>query len=162
MKPIDPRPLDWIDDAPVQVSVARDIAATPDEVWAIVAQHEAWPDWFPSVEAVDVVGMAEGVGGERRVTVKGLGVLDEEFNAWEPGHRFGFTVVSMSRPSLASLNELITIEPSTVGSLVTYQQGFHPKWWISPIIKRAARARIPDVLLGALANLERKAIAQRS
>lgn len=162
MKPIDARPLEWIDDAPVQVSVARDMAATPEEVWTIIADHEAWPDWFPSVDAVEVVGRPEGIGGERLVTVKGMGRVEEEFNAWEPGRRFGFTVVAMSRPSLNSLNELVTIEPSRVGSLVTYQQGFHPKRWIAPVIKRAARSRIPDVLLGALGNLERKAIAQRT
>ena len=150
-----------IDEAPIQVSVARDIAAAPDEVFAVLADHETWPSWFAGINTVEVIGKAEGIGAERRVEVPQMGAVEEEFNAWEPGELFGFTVVAMSRPVLRSLNELVTLVPSTCGTLVTYQQGFDPRKVVAPAIKLAAKRRLPQVLLAALAGLETETIARR-
>ncbi len=161
MKPIQPQPAEWIDTAPIHVSVAKDMAATPEEVFAVLADHESWPTWFEGLKSVEVTGKAAGVGAERMVDVPQMGMVEEEFNVWEPNQRFGFTVVAMARPSLNTLNELITLEPSTYGTLVTYQQGFDPKKVAAPAIKIAAKRRIPGVLLAALAGLEREAVARR-
>ena len=90
------RTLDWIDDAPVRVEARADSAASPEDVFAILADHEQWPQWFPSIRKVTVLGKAAGVGARRRVSIPGASV-DEEFIAWEPGVRWSFTTAL--RPS---------------------------------------------------------------
>src|SRR2546423_13125081 len=84
------RTLDWIDDAPVRVEARADSAASPEDVFAILADHEQWPQWFPSVRKVTVLGEAEGVGAPRRGNIPRASV-DEEFIAWEPGARWSVT-----------------------------------------------------------------------
>ena len=88
------RTLDWIDDAPVRVEARADSAASPEDVFAILADHEQWPQWFPSVRKVTVLGKAEGVGARRRVSIPGASV-DEEFIAWRYRNhpRFRYTVL---------------------------------------------------------------------
>ena len=52
MTPITPRPLDWIDSAPVRASRSRRIAQPPAVVWAAIADHAGWSEWFPRLVAV--------------------------------------------------------------------------------------------------------------
>jgi uncharacterized protein YndB with AHSA1/START domain len=143
MGALERRSLEWMDDAPVRVSVTRHIDASAADVFAVLADHETWPEWFGSLESVEVTGAASGVGAERRVMVKGLGGFDEEFIAWEPGEAFGFAVLAMDRPIMKALNELVTIEPDGDGVSVTYIQAFDPKWWLLPVWKLAAKTSLP-------------------
>ena len=39
--------LDWIERAPVSFSGSVTTTASPQAVFAILADHERWPDWFP-------------------------------------------------------------------------------------------------------------------
>ncbi len=155
------QPLEWIDEAPVRVSVSRRMAVGADAVFVVIADHETWPEWFDGVEEVRVTGAAEGVGGQRQVVVRGLGVFDEEFLAWEPGRRFGFAVTHMTRPVFRTLNELVTLEPDGDATVVTYTQGYAPAPWAWPLLWPVARWRLPKVLAGALAALEEQARAPR-
>lgn len=158
MTPLTRKPLEWMDTAPVRVVVHRGIAADPEAVFAILADHERWPEWFEGLRSVLVTGDPEGVGGTRRVDVKRLGLFDEEFLAWEPGARFGFAVTAMARPVFRTLNELITIDPIPAGGVrVTYTQALDPKPWIAPVLKVAARTSIPSALRAGLDGLAARA-----
>ncbi len=153
MKPIDRQPMKWMADAPIKVSQSRDIDAEADAVFAVLADHERWPDWFKALSSAEVTGAASGVGAERRVTVGGLGAFDEEFLTWEPGKAFGFSVVAMQRPVFNTLNELITIEPRGDGVRVTYTQAFEPKLLLFPIMRVAAKTSLPRALRKGLEGL---------
>jgi hypothetical protein len=156
------KPLAWMDDAPIRVSVDRVIRASPEAIFAVLADHESWPDWFGGLVKAEVTGPATGVGATRSVEARGLGRLDEEFISWEPGASFGFSVVAMSRPIFKTLNELVTIEPTAEGAIVTYAQAFEPKAWARPLIKLAARGPFPKALRGALDGLAERAERQGS
>ena len=58
-------PPEWIDNAPVTVERSVEIAANPEQVWAHVADHETWPEWFGAISKVEVTGEPSGVGGAR-------------------------------------------------------------------------------------------------
>lgn len=161
MAEITRRPMEWMDEAPLRVVESRRIAASADEVFAVLADHEAWPEWFAGLTRVEVTGAAEGVGAERRVHVRGLGAFDEEFLVWEPGRAFGFSVLAMARPVFRTLNELITIEPDGGEVRVTYTQAFDPKPWISPIMRLSARTTLPRALRRGLDGLAARVEAQR-
>ncbi len=155
-----PRSTEWMETAPVRVSESRTIEADAHAIFAVLADHEGWPDWFDGLTKVEVTGAATGVGATRRVRVKGLGSLDEEFIAWEPGRAFGFTVVAMDRPVFSSLTELVTLEPEGDAVRVTYAQAFAPRRWIAPVFGLLAKRRIPKALAEALEGLERQVLAR--
>jgi uncharacterized protein YndB with AHSA1/START domain len=78
------RTIEWIDDAPIKIEATAESAASPSDVFAVLADHERWPEWFPTVKDVTVIGAAEGVGARRRVKIPGA-TVDEEFIVWGPG-----------------------------------------------------------------------------
>ena len=120
------QPPEWIDSAPTLVERSIDITATPDDVWVHIADHERWPEWFAAIARVDVIGggptPGEGVGGRRRVTLKGP-PIDEEFTAWKPGEQFAFAVTSTKVPVLHTMAEDVSLAPIDGGCRVTYRQG---------------------------------------
>ena len=132
------RQPEWIDDAPISLSNSRRIAASPEAVWARIADHETWPEWFTDFSKVTVTSGAEGVGGGRKVTMPGATVT-ELFTEWEPNRRFAFTLVE-GPPILASMAELVEIEPADDGCTITYRQGIEPAkgfaWLWKPVAKR--------------------------
>lgn len=120
------QPPEWIDSAPTLVEQSIDIAATPDEVWVYIADHEGWTKWFTALKSVEVIGSGPdagtGVGGQRRVTLKGPPV-DEEFTVWKPGEQFAFALTSTKIPVLHTMAEEVRLEAIDAGCRVTYRQG---------------------------------------
>jgi uncharacterized protein YndB with AHSA1/START domain len=151
-------PPEWIATAPVTIERSVDIAAAPAAVWAVIADHEGWPDWFGPLSKVEVTGAATGVGGQRRVTIGKAPPLDEVFTAWDENERFAFAVVGSKLPFLGALAESVEIEPISLdsgddGSRVTYRQGFDLKYGLGWLAARGAN-RLGDHLSKALDSLE--------
>jgi len=148
------QPAEWIHSAPFQASATREIDATPDEVFAALADHERWPEWFTSVIGVERFGdLHDGVGSNRRVFINTRVAIEEEFNVWDPGERWGFVVLSATVPGLRSLIELVTIDDLGNGhSSVTYKMGVEGKFPLSLILK-VATAPMEKNLGNALDNL---------
>ena len=133
------RTIDWIDEAPVRVEARAESRATPDEVFAVLADHERWPEWFPSVRSVTVLGAAAGVGARRRVRIPGASV-DEEFIAWDPGARWTFTGYAAKPRFTKSLVEDCRLEPmASGGTRISYTMYLDPPAWLKPLVKLAAR-----------------------
>jgi hypothetical protein len=150
------RTIDWIDQAPVRIEGHAESTATPADVFAILADHERWPEWFPSVRKVTVLGPAEGVGARRRVAIPG-GTVDEEFIVWEPGVRWTFTAFA-SRPRMAkSLVEDCRLEPlASGGTGISYTMYIDPPALLKPLLKLAA-GRMRANNTKAMQNLARRA-----
>mgnify|MGYP001817747313 CR=1 FL=1 len=153
MKPLTRRSPDWTQTAPVKASATREIAATADEVFTALADHETWPEWFTSISRVERFGELDaGVGSNRSVFV-GKVRIDEEFIVWDEGKEWGFTVIAASIGFLRSLNELVTIQdigPDRVR--VTYLMAIDPKPWAKPLAL-VARRQLKKNLGEALDNL---------
>ena len=133
------RTLDWTDDAPVRVEARAESTASPDDVFAVLADHERWPEWFPSVRKVTVLGPAEGVGARRRVTIPGA-FVDEEFIAWEPGVRWAFTGFAARPRFTKSLVEDCRLEPlASGGTRISYAMYLDPPAVLKPLMKLAVR-----------------------
>lgn len=153
LKPMTRRPPEWTQTAPVKASATREIAATAAEVFAALADHETWPEWFTSITRVERFGdLTEGIGSNRSVFI-GKARIDEEFIVWDEGKEWGFTVIAASIGLLRSLNELVTIQdigPDRVR--VTYLMAIDPKPWAKPLV-RVARRQLKKNLAEALDNL---------
>ena len=150
MRTLVKKDLDWIPDAPVSVTRTRRLGAPVDRVWAVIADHERWPEWFTALEGVERVGSGEGVGGRRRVRLKQL-TVEEEFLAWEPNARFGFVVTHVDRPGIRSMVEDIRLRPDgDAATTVTYAQAAEPvaAVVIAPLLRRLFARNLDKGLAG--------------
>lgn len=119
--------LDWLDDAPLLLTATRRIDAAPEAVWARIADHPTWTEWFAGLKKVVPGSPSTGVGGGRTVTLAGGLTIEEEFLAWDENRRFAFVVTHMKPKILRTLVEDVTLEPTGDGATtVTYRQGWDP------------------------------------
>lgn len=141
---------EWIDTAPLRNVRERRIAAGRDEVWARIADHETWPEWFTALKSVQVTGEAEGVGGRRRVSLPGSSI-DEVFTVWKPSEHFAFAVVGANR-TLAGMAESVELRDDGDDGdacVVTYRQGIEPArgfGWMWKLIFPRMRSELTKAL----------------
>ncbi|WP_436792721.1 SRPBCC family protein [Actinospongicola halichondriae] len=156
MKPITPRTLDWIDQAPVNVTRSRRIEAPQDVVWAAIADHAGWAEWFGPITKVEPLEPPTGVGGHRRVHIQAM-KIEEEFLAWDEGSRFAFCVTHMSVRAIRSLVEDVRLSPDGDATTVSYTQAFDPKAsrLVAPLLRRGAAKQIDAGLEGLANHVER-------
>src|SRR5258708_6880700 len=127
--------IDWIDRAPVRIEAKAESTASPDKVFAVLADHERWPEWFTSVKKVTVLGKGEGVGARRRVQVPGM-TVDEEFIVWDPGKRWSFTGYEAKPGAARSLIEDCILTPlSNGGTAISYTMYLDPKGLAGPMVR---------------------------
>jgi uncharacterized protein YndB with AHSA1/START domain len=151
-----PRKIEWIDSAPIRITARSESSAPPADVFAVLADHERWPEWFPSVRKVTVLGAATGVGARRRVAVPGA-TVDEEFIIWEPGVRWSFTGIAARPRFTKSLVEDCVLERlESGGTAITYTMYLDPPTAFRPLVKVAA-GRIQTNNNRAVLNLARRA-----
>lgn len=155
MKPTTPRTLDWIESAPLAVTRTRVIAAPPEDVWDVIADHAAWPEWFSGLKSVDPGSTSTGVGGTRTVHLAGLSVA-EEFLAWDPGAHFAFTVTGASRAVVRSLVEsLVLSRGDDDTTLTSYTMAIDPVG--GKVTATVMRPAVGQVLNRGLTGLARVA-----
>lgn len=118
------RSPEWIADAPILVEESIEIDAHASAVWAHIADHERWPEWFDALDEVTVTHAPTGTDGGRRVSAGPLW-LEEEFTAWDEGSHFAFTIVRSNLFVLAAMAESVRLAPLDDGARthVTYRQG---------------------------------------
>ena len=80
----------------VGIAVERHVRAPAERVFAVVADHERMPEWFPAREVVrrrPGSPHPDGVGAVRVVRGSGLAV-EEAVTAFEPGARLAWVLVA--------------------------------------------------------------------
>jgi uncharacterized protein YndB with AHSA1/START domain len=149
--------IDWIERAPVALTATGTTSAAPEAVFAVLADHERWPEWFPNVKKVDVMGPAEGVGARRRVHVPGL-VVEEEFIVWDPGVRWAFTGTAAKPGFVRSIVEDCRLTPTASGGTdLSYTMYLEPTGVFRPLTRMAGglvRSSIRRALVGLVARAE--------
>jgi hypothetical protein len=156
MPALESRSLDWLATAPVRIEASRDMAVGAAAAFAVIADHERWPDWFAQLKRVEVTGAPTGVGGQRRVTLGGV-VVDEVFIAWETDRLFAFTVTHATRPMAKAMVEALQVEPLADDRCrVTYTQALEPHGWMKPMVP-VMRRTMRSMLTKALNGLEQAA-----
>jgi carbon monoxide dehydrogenase subunit G len=135
MGTVEQKDLNWIERAPVSFSGSATTTASPGAVFAILADHERWPEWFPVIKKTVVLGPArEGVGMRRLTTLPG-GKVEELIIAWDPGERWAFTGTAVSPAIVHALVEDCRIEPAGSGTRVNYTMYLDPVAPLRPFMK---------------------------
>lgn len=133
--------------APLRAAAVREVAGTPDEVFAVLADAEGWPRWFPGLRAARWTSPGpHGVGSTRQIALGPLQV-DEEFIVWEPGERFGFTFTGANLPGTRAGVELVELVPVDDGRRTRVSYTFS----VEPVgVPRVVGARLTPVVRGLL------------
>ena len=98
--------LDYFDTAPVRFTASETIAATPEQVFAVFLDAEAWTKWVFAITKVEWTSpFPLEVGSTRTVHMRGGLAAYEEFIAWEPGVRMAFRFNEMSKAAAAAFGE---------------------------------------------------------
>jgi len=150
------RDLEWASRAPLAVTGGATSTASPEQVFAVLADHERWPEWFPGVKRVEVLGPAEGVGARRRVSIPGAKV-EERFIAWDLGQRWSFTGTAAQPGFVRSLVEDCQLAPHGAGgTAITYTMHMDPAPLFRPLLS-LSKGRLTKNLDTAMAALARRA-----
>ncbi|MEO0492754.1 MAG: SRPBCC family protein [Actinomycetota bacterium] len=156
------QPADWTDRAPVKVRAAREIHASPHEVWDVLVDHDRWPEWFEAIDDAKATG-GTGLGSTRTVWVAKK-PIDEEFIVWDEPHSWGFSVTraeGLLGRVLETLNERVDIQVLSDDRVrVTYLMAMQPKPRTG-IVMRFVKPQLTKGLRAALAGLETHIEAQR-
>lgn len=111
MSSITPREPDFINTASERITTEITVAASPEEVWAVLSDNERWPEWFPAAKACRTTSDQVGGLGSTRWIHFDLFKANERFVAWEPPSRWAFTVVDVNLPGVVAVVEQATLEP---------------------------------------------------
>jgi len=148
--------IEWTELAPIRIEAKSESVAPPADVFAVLADHEHCPEWFPLVRKVTVLGAAAGVGARRRVSIPGA-TVDEEVIVWEPGVRWSFTgIAARPRFTRSLLEDCILGELESGGTAISYTMYLDPPGALRPLVRGLA-GRIQANNNRAVANLARRA-----
>jgi uncharacterized protein YndB with AHSA1/START domain len=115
------------------VETSIEIAATPEQIWAIMLDVERWPEWTSSIARVERLGnsaAAFGVGSEARILQPGLPVNLWRVTQIEPGH--GFVWETRSWGALTRAEHWIT--PNDKGGS-TVLLSVHIRGFLEPLLR---------------------------
>ena len=96
-------------------SVRAEFSASPEEIFATVADYRAYPDWRPSVEGIEELPARDGKPAW--VELGTTGPLPMEFTESEPPTRLVATILSEGMPFGGRW--IFEIEPAAPGATVT-------------------------------------------
>ncbi|MGH9275469.1 MAG: SRPBCC family protein [Acidimicrobiales bacterium] len=161
MRAIEPKTLEWAPSAPVQNVARAHSSASPDAVFAVIADQEAWPAWFPRLKSVTVSPGPLGVGSRRTVRLPGLAV-DEVVIGWEPGRLFAFTGVAVRPYVFSELVEQCVLDPTDDGGTdIAWVQSLTPGNAVFRAVFRFGRRGVLKALEQGMTNLARRAESPR-
>lgn len=140
------RPRPWSN----EIVATVEIAATPEEVWATLADIESQPRWMHDLKSVRIIsGSPIGVGTRALGTVRILGITVEdpvEITAFDPPTRY-----AIEHRGLFTGTGLIELSPTPAGTHVRWTEVLVP-----PILPHLG-AIVQRPILGAVfrADLDR-------
>ncbi|BBZ69017.1 SRPBCC family protein [Mycobacterium paraseoulense] len=136
--------MSFIDNAPFVFRNSVDLAITPEQLFEVLADAQAWPRWASVITKVTWTSPEpRGVGTTRVVEMRGGMVGNEEFLAWEPFSHMAFRFNECSTQAVAAFAEDYRVELITGGCRLTWTMAQKP----------AGPARPAMYVVGPLLNL---------
>ena len=162
MPKLTPREVDFVDTAPIKITTNVTVNGTPEEVWAVLIDNERWPEWFAAAKACrSTSDEPQGVGSTRWIHVD-LFKVNERFVAWDPPHRWAFTILDVNLPGVISVVERALIEPTSDGkTTVSYTMASEVAPYLRPLVP-LLRWRLSGMFVKGLAGIERQVASLRT
>lgn len=119
--------LSFIESAPFRFRNSVDLAITPEQLFEVLADAQAWPRWASVITKVTWTSPEpRGVGATRTVEMRGSIVGDEEFLAWEPFTHMAFRFNECSTRAVAAFAEDYRVEVTPGGCRLTWTMAQKP------------------------------------
>lgn len=98
--------VEFFDVAPTCHRASREIAATPEQIFAVLLDGDSWVKWALPITGIDwTSGFPIEVGSTRTVHMKGGLIGYEEFIAYEHGVRMAFRFNEVSKEGIQAFAE---------------------------------------------------------
>lgn len=137
--------------APLQMTKAVELPASPEEVFATLADYTAMPEWFPGMSSVSVDNAGaqlENGAGAVRVCSFGPQSMTEDIVLFDAPHKLGYAIRDGNFMGMSNHFALVTVESKGASSLLGWHQFFnHPD-------SEAFKAQGGAMLGGAFENLQ--------
>jgi hypothetical protein len=135
---------DFIENASFRVVTGIDLPVLPSQLFDVLTDVEAWPQWFEVVtEAGWLSSAPHGVGSTRTVVMRGNVVATEEFIVWIPDSQLTFRFNECSNPRIRASAEEYRVEPTTQGCRLTWTVAQDPPGasWFTRFVARRVMNR---------------------
>ncbi|KAA1425796.1 SRPBCC family protein [Nocardioides antri] len=131
------------------------VPVPPDQVWAVLADHEAMSSWGPGVTVtVTKEGVAErnGVGAVRKIAAAGPApAVIEEITRFDPGTALGYK--ALAGAPLKNYRGLVELSPVGEGTQIAWSISADQRL---PLAEKAVAKTIATVLLRLLVRAVKK------
>lgn len=118
------RPVDlaFLNEAPLRLSFAHTLRATPTTVFDAIAHDvTSLPRWYGVIAAAEYGGAEPfGVGTKRRVKLVGGISFHEQVLAWDTPHRYAYGIERTSVPGIRAMAEEWAILETPAGTRVVW------------------------------------------
>lgn len=113
----------------MRVELTTHVDAPAEDVWAVVADVERWPDLLDSMDAVRITSSGElGEGSTARVKQPGMPELTWTVTRWQPGQRFDWQTRAAGTTTIGTHH----VEADGSGSRLTL--GLHQYGLLAPVL----------------------------
>ena len=118
--------------APARFANSVDLAITPEQLFEVLADADAWPKWAKAITKVTWTspGAAQGqigVGTTRTVDMRGGIVGEEEFIDWNPPSTMAFYFTATTAPGMEAFAEYYEVVPPPNGCRLTWTLAMWPQ-----------------------------------
>ena len=128
--------VDFVDTAPYRFSNSVDLTITPEQLFEVMADADAWPRWAKVITKVTWTSPPPyGAGTTRTVNMRGGLVATEEFLVWEPHTTIAFRFNEASEKTIRAFAERYDIIRTDTGCRIT--------WNLSLDVEGAAKRTMP-------------------
>ncbi|WP_329213972.1 SRPBCC family protein [Streptomyces sp. NBC_01485] len=147
-----PEGLDFVGTAPVRLVFAREVAASPEQVFRALAEDVSdWSEWFPAVTSIQPLD--DGAG--RDVRLKGGGRLRETVLVAKAPEVYAYRVDVANAPGLRALVEEWRLTPAGAGTRVRWTFAADGNGALRAVL-RLARAGLGRSFRDAVTRLDRR------
>jgi uncharacterized protein YndB with AHSA1/START domain len=135
--------------APISASGSVEIAASPLDVWEILADIASWPSWNPDVREARLDGeLAIGTAFMWRA---GPGTITSVLRSVEPGREIGWTGKTMGIDAV----HVWRIQSTPGGSRLTAEESW--SGWPTRLMRTRMERTLREAVLSGLYNLKAEA-----
>jgi len=113
--------VDDIERLPHRYANSVDLNITPERLFEVFADADAWPRWAKVIRHVEWTSpLPPTVGSTRTVRMVAGLVGSEEFLVWEPGRQMAFRFNEASEKSIRAFAERYDVVPTGQGCRLTW------------------------------------------
>ncbi|GAA1536079.1 SRPBCC family protein [Nocardioides humi] len=121
LHPCDRVGVDFVDSAPHRFANSVDLAITPEQLFEVFADAEAWPRWASVIRHVEWTSPLPPRAGSTRAVSMLAGLEGaEEFLVWDPPRQMAFRFNEASERSIRAFAERYDIVPTPGGCRLTW------------------------------------------